>query len=286
MIANAEAFYEFIVEREEIRLRKEAGLSPLTVDPILRDYKFTNVRRENDRTSLAFAKFYREHVPGSKWDIVLLNCGIARYFGTSEFLLSLGWQEGFDPDFIIDHAKRRMTAGLRVFTGAYVITNQGISAPKQEVVVNHFLAPLWKNSERLATTVVNRDSWEHFVGELMGLNGFGGTGFMAKEVTLDFIMATGWKPADFNTWSPSGPGARRGAARVTGADNLKLYMGNPAATLKIMQELYALRDEFWPRKFVPLRLTDIQFQLCEFDKYERTRLGQGRPRSRYRGTRQ
>jgi hypothetical protein len=30
-----------------------------------------------------------------------------------------------------------------------------------------------------------------------------------------------------------------------------------------------------------LELHDIQFQLCEFDKYERVRLGEGRPKSKY-----
>ncbi len=290
MLPRAEAYFAFMVEREEIRLRKEAGLSiltDLTEDPILKEYKFTNVRRENDRTSKEFAEFYKQHVTSTtRWDEILINCGIARYFGRSEFLLSLGWQTEFNPDKIIRHAQRRKADGKPVFTGAYVITNQGISAPKEIVVVERFLVGLADEAERLIRVGLYNNSWKEFIEHMMKLNGFGGSGFMAKEVTLDLIMATNWVPSDWNTWSPSGPGARRGAARVTGIDEPKsssgmVYFRSAEKTLEIMLELYELRHELWPVNFTQLRLTDIQFQLCEFDKYERVRLGQGRPRSRY-----
>ncbi len=289
MLPRAKAFFAFMVEREEIRLYKEAGQPrPWTTDEILGTYKFTNVRRENDRTSKEFAAFYKIHItPTTRWDIILLNCGIARYFGRSEFLISLGWQKEFNADKIVRHAQRRKADGKRVFTGAYVITNQGISAPKEEVVVERFLAGLADKAKFLIDGINYHQTWEKFIGQMMTLNGFGGSGFMAKEVTLDLIMATDWIPKDWNTWSPSGPGARRGAARVTGIDEPKsssgmVYFRSAQKTLGIMLELYELRDELWPATFIPLRLTDIQFQLCEFDKYERVRLGQGRPRSRYR----
>ncbi len=290
MLPYANAFFNFMKERERIRLHKEAGAPrPWTKDKILDTYKFTNVRRENDRTSKEFAAFYKQYCNSTtRWDEILINCGIARYFGRSEFLISLGWQKVFNPDKIIRHAQRRRADGKKVFTGAYVITNQGISAPKEIVVVEHFLVGLAERAELLITGIdLNENKWEKFIGQMMTLNGFGGSGFMAKEVTLDLIMATGWTPSDWNTWSPSGPGARRGAARVTGIDEPmsssgKVYFRSAPKTLKIMLELYELRKELWPTTFTPLRLTDIQFQLCEFDKYERVRLGQGRPRSRYR----
>ena len=35
--------------------------------------------------------------------------------------------------------------------------------------------------------------------------------------------------------------------------------------------------------YVPaLEMRDIEHCLCEFDKYERTRLGEGRPRAKYK----
>jgi hypothetical protein len=35
----------------------------------------------------------------------------------------------------------------------------------------------------------------------------------------------------------------------------------------------------------PIHAQDLQNCLCEFDKYERVRLGEGRPRSKYQGGR-
>ena len=52
MLDRANKFFEFVEEREQVRLRKEAGLAfPWTEDTILQTYKFTNVRRHHDRTS-------------------------------------------------------------------------------------------------------------------------------------------------------------------------------------------------------------------------------------------
>lgn len=46
----------WVAEREQIRNRNEAGQSaPWTADPILETYRFTNVRRRDDRVSRLFA---------------------------------------------------------------------------------------------------------------------------------------------------------------------------------------------------------------------------------------
>ena len=41
--------------------------------------------------------------------------------------------------------------------------------------------------------------------------------------------------------------------------------------------------EHWPNtdEFPPLEMREIEHTLCEFDKYERVRLGEGRPRGVY-----
>jgi 5-hmdU DNA kinase, helical domain len=46
------ALFNFIAERERIRCRRAAGEPPpWTADPILREWSFTNVRREDDRVT-------------------------------------------------------------------------------------------------------------------------------------------------------------------------------------------------------------------------------------------
>lgn len=287
--SDVRRFYTFMRKREDVRLAKEAGEPwPWTNDPILREYKFTNVKREHDRTSQRLREIYMANANAPE-HIKLLNCAIFRYFGTYEFAMALGWSSRFQPARIKMLAKERLERGDRVFTGAYIVTNTGIKAPKYEVVTDVFLEGLWRNHGAVARDMVEKakqqNSWRYLNQRLRHRAGFGGTGFMAKEVSLDFIMAGGFggPPHDLDTWCPVGPGARRGVSRMYGSEDAKSLPGmNEHAYLDAVLRIYAHRGHYWPKGYIPLKLNDIQFQLCEFDKYERVRLGQGRPRSRYK----
>lgn len=282
---NAKPLYDFMREREEIRLRKEAGQPfPWTEDPILKKFKFTNVKRRHDKTTrLLRQEFYEPHHDAPDYEI-LYNCAMFRYFGTIEFAQAVGWQHGggIQPQFIIRTARERLDAGERVFTGAYVITNQGISAPKEEVVVDIFLAGLHSGCGPVLDAIKETSSWEAAIGELRKLQGFGGTGFMAKEVMLDTFFTGLWKesPWDLNSWCPAGPGARRGINLIIGGRDINDHMTEQFAT-QAMLNLFAQRHVYWPQTWEPLELHDIQFQLCEFCKYMKVVLGLGRPRSLY-----
>lgn len=290
-------FYRFMKAREMVRRNRAAGFpKPWTDDEILQNYKFTNVHRHHDRTS---DQLRRDHYGPNFWAHraeILMNCALFRYFGTVEFALAVGWQEFDDFDFegIKETATERLAKGERVFTGAYVITNQGISAPKQEVVVDVFLKSLWQVIQDSWVKFEKETSWEVLVDHMRTIKGFGGSGFMTKEILLDTTYTSFWGvpeehpndgtfsfPTDWWSYTPVGPGARRGAARVLG-DNLAHAL-NEQETQKVIKELMLAQGEHWlvGDKLCP---HDIQFQLCEFDKYERVRLGQGRPRSKYNGS--
>jgi len=297
-LACANAFFDYLTERENVRLRKEAGdFFPWTEDEILRTYKFTNVRRHHDKTSTRLREmFYKEHFNDDRRSI-LMNCATYRYFGTYEFADAIGWTNFGDMDedhweFVKDTAADRLFNRERVFTGAYVITNQGISAPKQEVVVDHFLKGLQKHIPEVVRISQTSQSWFETSQYMMkNIKGFGGTGFMTKEVLLDTTYTGFWRnyseqpnedaftfPADWEIWTPIGPGALRGAARVSGDETAK-PLKNDQAT-EIISTLYQIHELLFGHEF-HLSPTDIQFGLCEFDKYERVRLGQGKPRSKY-----
>lgn len=103
---------------------------------------------------------------------------------------------------------------------------------------------------------------------------------MAKEVLQDVMQTPVLREAiDRNTWCPAGPGARRGLNRIYGRPVAQHT--SAASCLREMLKLFEYarvnRASFLPE----LELHDIQFQLCEFDKYERVRLGEGRPKVRY-----
>lgn len=283
-LPRSDAFFAYLKEREAIRLRKEADLPyPWTEDEILRTYKFTNVRREFDRTSMKLREmFYNDHADAPRKDI-LMNCALFRYFGTWEFAEAVGWQthEDFDFEMIRDTAADRLAFRERVFTGAYVITNGGISAPKQDVVLDYYLSGLHTHIEEVLDVVQKTNSWEHTARAMRKLQGFGGSGFMTKETLLDTTYTNFWEgglPCDWWNWTPIGPGARRGAARVMGDDNGNDNPLNEERSMYVIMDLVCDEVDIGGR----LSPTDIQFGLCEFDKYERVRLGQGKPRSKYK----
>ena len=275
-------FFRFMAKREALRLRKEGGKPwPWSSDEILNTYKFTNVRREDDRTTRWMRASWtgpHENRPAGE---VIFNCALFRYFGTIDFAAAVGWQHNWNPRRVASLAQERMQAGLRVFTGAYIIPTLGLRQPKSHVVCQDILTPLWKRRDVIGNVALKCKSWRKTAIALQSIRGFGGTGFMAKEVLQDVMQTPVLRDAiDRNTWCPAGPGARRGLNRLTGRPLKKRIPEQ-----KLLEEMCALflnAKRKLPTFMPELELHDIQFQLCEFDKYERVRLGEGRPKSLYR----
>ena len=134
------AFFNYIYQRELIRQSK-SNLDPWpwTDDPILQKYKFTNVKRRNDRTTQHFIKIYNAHL-GSDPAVALYNCGVFRYFGTMEWANEFGWSDKHRGAEMKARAAEMLKAGHKVFTGAYVITNSGRTGPKHHVVEEYLRA--------------------------------------------------------------------------------------------------------------------------------------------------
>ena len=117
------------------------------------------------------------------------------------------------------------------------------------------------------------ESWREFCVELRKLKGFGE--FMAKEVMLDLTLTHFWieqhvdcsYPVDWWKWTPVGPGALRGMSRVK--DEAVGYMLPEEARGLILR----LVDDCPEINGHRLNPTDIQFGLCEYDKYCRGRKG-------------
>ena len=106
---------------------------------------------------------------------------------------------------------------------------------------------------------------------------------MAKEILLDFVLASGVTPDDWQTWTPVGPGGNRGARRVKRGQAWQSASKSDAEALETIREIYEERKIYWRTDFVELDLTDVQFQLCEFDKYSRVAEGR-RPKRQFRPT--
>lgn len=284
MIDRVQQFYDFMKERELIRLRRLRGdAPPWTSDEVLRTYRFTNVKREHDRTTIAFKRLYDKHAPKSLRGVVLLNCFLYRFFGTAEMATHLGWSATWDRPRVERIVNERTSKRQVVFTNAYIVPNCGDAKPKYEVVCD-ILDQLRPIAQEAATHTSWQEMAEYLQNRIRGVGAF-----MAKEVLLDFVLATGWRPTDWDTWTPMGPGACRGAARIVNDGKIKPMSEKKA--LEVCRQLYESRSLLWPETMevspgdsvlsVNLDLTDIQFQLCEYDKWLRAKLGEGKPKNKF-----
>jgi hypothetical protein len=97
---------------------------------------------------------------------------------------------------------------------------------------------------------------------------------------------------DVMLWANPGPGCRRGMNRVLGRPKKTPFERGVHWSLaaghgeiqKYMRELLAhsQNPDLWPREWPAWEMREVEHTLCEFDKYERVRLGEGRPRGVYR----
>ncbi len=284
-------FLEFMKERERIRLAKEAGKPwPWTKDEIMQTYKFTNVHRRHDRTTRELVKEFYDKFTIYKPEVILFNCAKFRWFGTTQFARRVGWTKKLDKK-AVDHILKQATQmkrkeGLKIFTGAYIVTSGGVSMPKEKYVVQRVLAPFAKEAKNVSDVMLATRSWEAGYHELRKSSGFGGNGFMAKEVLQDALLCAPFKKMkDKDSWTPVGPGARRGLRSVYGIkDNI-----NEDRAIELCVGLWEEVKGPWAKwagntadAADDLSAHDVQFQLCEFYKFMKVKTGRGRPRSIYR----
>ena len=111
---------------------------------------------------------------------------------------------------------------------------------------------------------------------------------MAKEVALDVMQTPHLRDChDRNKWCPIGPGARRGLNRLHfRATSQAVGVVGGACEERFLAELRALYGEVRAAEpawcdALGIELHDVQFQLCEFDKYERIRGREGGKKTRY-----
>lgn len=273
-------FFYWINERHAIYQRRVAGEpGPWTGNPVLRDFKFTNPFRENDRETIWMRNNWTGPNEDQPLEVQLFNCCFFRMFGTSEFAAEHGYVYDWNPEYTLSVATGRLMEHKKVFTGAYIVTNQGLRLPKQKVVVEMFLQPIWEARVRLAE-VARNGSLQQMHRALQDYPGWGGGGFMAYEAVTDMNYTPVLRDAtDRFTWANAGPGAKRGLNRLLHRELNKSYK-NASANM-LMQELLRLAPKFL-EPHVPLDYVDmrcIEHSLCEWDKFQRVSLKQGMPRS-------
>jgi hypothetical protein len=261
------------LERERIRLKKEAGLprEQWTVDPILSTYRFCNVRRNDDRVT----RELRAMAP--------LNCEDSWFWWVAARLLNKPETMSvvypcitpFKPEGLRKTLNRLKEKGP-IFNGAYIVSTNGIAMDKVDYIIDRVLTPLWRARARLRPKATDTlDTYHKTLCQYQGLGSF-----MAAQVIADLKYEKPLNKAnDWLWWAASGPGSRRGLGRVMHDDYKHTY--NETTWRMEFHHLWAEVNKTLRWK-EPLTGQDVQNCLCEFDKMERARLGEGVPKQLYK----
>lgn len=257
---------------------REAGIpGPWTDDPVLREFRFCNIFREDDRTT----RWFRRNIRGvlQRRPEVILATIAFRWFNrieTGEALMDvlLGpetWNEGA----VRAALEPRRAQRLPIVTGAYVIkTPDGMSK------LDGICACMARAKAQIDH---DRDMWlepgslnlEQAHVELMNIPYLGS--FMAYEIVTDLRHTRILGHADdICSWAAAGPGAARGLRWVTGELHPYTSERGQAKLLDGMRGLLLAStfDHNWPRRWPRWEMREVEHTLCEFDKYCRARGGE------------
>jgi hypothetical protein len=272
----------FIKEREAIRIKKERGdPKPWTQDPILQQYRFTNVRREDDKVTKWIVEHWRK--PHENDEHVWFAMCVARYINWPPTLKALGYPVPWKRVKVlrvmeaIRSGAYKIDAGQsrQLFGGAYFLNSIG---PKIQSVVNDRLTVLWNNRDYICKMLEQARTLVDVYAVFKAQYGFGS--FMAAQVVADlkytprFLNASDWW-----SWAAPGPGSKRGLNRLCGRT-----VNAPWKETEWRAALYELQTKLNAKLDSPLHAQDVQgIACCEWDKMERVRLGEGRSKTKYLG---
>jgi hypothetical protein len=187
---------------------------------------------------------------------------------TLEFI---GFPSVWDKDDYCRKLDAYQSRGNKVYTGAYMIT-AGPPGIRKNVWVTGNADFYFKKPPKLDIHSIQK-SWEIIINNKYPCVG----PFIAGQIIADLKQTPYLSDADdWWNWAALGPGSARGLNRLHGR-SLNVILPQVKGLNEMREVKQALgRDD--------LCLQDIQNCLCEFDKYQRVKLGQGKPRSSYPGT--
>jgi hypothetical protein len=279
-ILNIEQALNWIVEREQIRARREAGLPPpWTDDLIFQQYSFCNVEHENDRVTKYIATEWRD--PHADDPQLWFAMTVARLINWPDTLAELGYPVPWNPGRFASVIAGRMARKETAFGPGYVISNGGSSQAKASYLASKVLEPMW----RVRGWYMTPDPGKSLMAYCDKLRQFEGIGsFIAGQIIADlkYVPALRSSP-DWMSFVVPGPGSRRGLNRILGRPVDNGWASDAAWREAFRRFEAAIRPELERIGLGHLHAQDLQNVLCETDKYLRAVTGEGKPKRRYPG---
>lgn len=254
----------WIKEREQMRIRKEAGGKwPFSEDPVMANNRYTNVRREDDKVTKWLAdnwRYPREDL--TKW---MCLARMVNYIPTLEEIKNRVSE--WDAPLIQYTINVRIRGGEKTWSSAYMITTCGKKMDKTDYVVN------WVSDK--APEVSDYTTCGEAFKKLVTVDGLGS--FLAGQIIADLknTKTSGLASArDFNTFSVPGPGSLRGLSALYGMTI------TPQLYLNAIWTAWDYVEPLLPPELQDLSMQDLQNCFCEFSKFVR---GYGRNKYGHQG---
>jgi hypothetical protein len=242
-----------------------------TSDPILKMYRFCNVRREDDRVTRWLKKNWRDPYEGhpNMTGAMLL----ARMINWPPTLAAIGYPDKWQPELIVAKIN---SLTQKAWSGAYIVSTCGQPMDKAAYVVQTVSNVMGKAMYTPAPSDTLQAVWTR----LRAIPGLG-AGFIAAQVVADlkYIDPHLKVAEDWWTWAVPGPGSKRGLNRFYG-HNMNDHWKDKEWIAGLHRMISLVEPEVSPY-IGRIHAQDWQNVMCEWDKYRRVELGQGKPRSRY-----
>lgn len=285
--AKAHLFYYWMYERQNIYYRRhvEKRPAPWTDDPILQTYKFTNVHRCLDRTTI----WYHDHVeklPGRR--SIMFGTFVHRIFNnipTMEMVLPYLEMTAWESEkvfHILDSVRRQ---GAQIWTKVHMTTGVAFAGSHDKLVnILHLLNLIHGQMPEIESRLDASTDLASLYQAVRKVNGFGP--FLAYQAALDLVNA-GLYPYSLDEFTVAGPGCKRGV-RLVIPDSADCTPEEGVELLRRWQ-WDRFRQYRFQYRYLPemggeergIQLSDVENSCCEFQKYNRAYEGKGRPKNKY-----
>lgn len=269
-----DCYWQFAFERQEVYFARIAGLPyPWTDDPIIRNYRFTNVFRISDRVSQYLLTDVVYDCCNRDPDDTCFRILLFKLFNkieTWEYLREeLGdicWNT-FSVDLYDSLLIKRQRSGAPIYSSAYIMPAANGARGKWSKHRSHLLLIERMMKDQLASRIAAAQSLKQVYEALNRYKGLGP--FLSYQYAID-INYSNLCDFDENDFVVPGPGAMSGIKKCfPGADRA-------AFSDIIMSVVQRQREEFENRGLRfrnlygrDLHAIDCQNLFCEIDKYTR-----------------
>lgn len=271
-----DTYWEFAAERQSIFFKRLAGDPlPWTIDPILREYKFTNAYRASDRVSQYLIRnvIYSGNQDPEELFFRILLFKFFNKIETWEMLLrEVGGRISF-AEYTFERynatLNKAIASGERIYSAAYIMPSGGPSSVSERKHQMHLRLLEEMMRDELPRRLENVTSMKMAFELLRSYQTIGD--FLAYQFVTDLNYSTLLNFSEMDFVVP-GPGARDGIRKCF----QDLGGLNESEIIRVIADRQHVEFEqrglcfqsLWGR---PLQLIDCQNLFCEVDKYARIR---------------